>query len=250
MGKRSGGKATSPAPRAGAAYGRYIALGVLVLVLVGIGGAGAIIANQGAIASTPTAVKPPTAAVPSTPVVVPRCTAAPRVEHVKGNANAKVTIVEYSDFQCPYCAQYSVQTFPQIEEKYIKTGLVKYVFRPLVLPNHLQAQKAMEAAESAGAQGKFWEMHDLLFGRQSQWAEKGAAVEIFKGYAKSLGLDETAFALALDCGRYAAIGSENSADAQKAGVTGTPTFFVNGRILGGAYPFDQFAKVIEEELAK
>jgi len=222
LGKQGGGKATSPAPRAGAAYGRYIALGVLVLVLVGIGGAGAIIANQGAIASTPTAVKPPTAVVPSTAVAVPRCAPAPRVEHVKGNASAKVTIVEYSDFQCPYCAQYSVQTFPQIDEKYIKTGQVKYVFRAVVLPNHLQSQKAMEAAESAGAQGKFWEMHDLLFGRQSQWAEKGGAVEIFKGYAKSLGLDETAFASALDCGRYAAIANENGADAQKVGVTGTP----------------------------
>ena len=250
MKKQSGGKARSAAPRAGTAYGRYIALGVLVLVLVGIGGAGAIIANQGAFASTPTAVKAPTAVVPGTAVVAPRCTPAPRVEHVKGDANAKVTIIEYSDFQCPYCAQYAVQTYPQIDEKYIKTGKVKYIFRPLVLPNHLQAQKAMEAAESAGAQGKFWEMHDLLFGKQTQWAEKGGAVEIFKGYAKSLGLDEAAFASALDCGRYAAIGNENGADAQKAGVTGTPTFFVNGRILFGAYPFEQFAKVIEEELAK
>jgi protein-disulfide isomerase len=218
--------------------------------LVVIGGAGAMIANQGAFAPTPTAVKPPTAVVPATAVAAPRCTPAPRVEHVKGDANAKVTIIEYSDFQCPYCGQFSVQTYPQIDEKYIKTGKVKYIFRPLVLPNHLQAQKAMEAAESAGAQGKFWEMHDLLFAKQSQWSDKGGAVEIFKGYAKSLGLDEAAFALALDCGRYAAVATENGAAAQKAGVSGTPTFLVNGRVLNGAYPFEQFAKIIEEELAK
>jgi protein-disulfide isomerase len=250
LGKQSGGKPTSSAARPGSGYAKYIGLGVLVLLLIVLGGAGAIIANQVVLASTPTATKAPTAAVPGTAVVGPRCTPAPRVEHVKGNASAKVTIIEYSDFQCPYCAQYSVQTYPQIDEKYIKTGKVKYIFRPLVLPNHLQAQKAMEAAESAGAQGKFWEMHDLLFGRQSQWSDKGGAVEIFKGYAKSLALDEAAFAFALDCGRYAAIGNENGADAQKAGVTGTPTFLVNGRVLGGAYPFEQFAKVIEEELAK
>jgi protein-disulfide isomerase len=248
--KQSGGKGKSPTPRKGPGYLPYIALVALVILLAGLGGLVAVVANQAMPTSTPTAVKAPTAVVPNTPVPVARCTAAPRVEHVRGNANAKVTIIEYSDFQCPFCGQFAVQTFPQIDEKYIKTGLVKYVFRPLVLPNHLQAQKAMEAAESAGAQGKFWEMHDLLFGRQSQWAEKGGAVEIFKGYAKSLGLDETAFAQALDCGRYAGIGNENAADAQKAGISGTPTFFVNGRILGGAYPFDQFAKVIEEELAK
>ncbi len=250
MGKQIAAKPAPSAPRKGSVAGKYLALGALVLVLVVIGGAGAIVANQGAVPSTPTPLKLPTVTASSPVAVVPRCTPVARVEHVKGNANAKVTIVEYSDFQCPYCAQYSVQTYPQIDEKYIKTGLVKYIFRPLVLPNHLQAQKAMEAAESAGAQGKFWEMHDLLFARQSQWAEKGGAVEIFKGYAKSLGLDEAAFASALDCGRYSAIGNENGADAQKAGVTGTPTFFVNGRILGGAYPFEQFAKVIEEELAK
>jgi protein-disulfide isomerase len=250
LGKQSGGKSAASAPRTGTGNGKYMALGIVVLLLVVIGGAGAIIANQGVLASTPTAVKPPTAVIPATAVAVPRCTPAPRVEHVKGDANAKVTIIEYSDFQCPYCGQFSVQTYPQIDEKYIKTGKVKYIFRPLVLPNHLQAQKAMEAAEAAGAQGKFWEMHDLLFGKQSQWSDKGGAVEIFKGYAKSLGLDEAAFALALDCGRYAAIATENGAAAQKAGVTGTPTFLVNGRVLNGAYPFEQFAKIIEEELAK
>jgi protein-disulfide isomerase len=250
LGKRSGGKSAASAPPKGSVYLKYVVLGVFVLLLVVIGGAGAIIANQGTLASTPTPVKVPTAAVSATAAPVARCTPAPRVEHVKGDANAKVTIIEYSDFQCPYCAQFSVQTYPQIDEEYIKTGKVKYIFRPLVLPNHLQAQKAMEAAESAGAQGKFWEMHDLLFGKQSQWSDKGGAVEIFKGYAKSLGLDEAAFALALDCGRYAAIGNENSVEAQKAGVTGTPTFLVNGRVLNGAYPFEQFAKVIEEELAK
>lgn len=253
MGKQSDAKANAPAPGKTPGYLPYVALAVLVLALVTLGGAGAVvgvIANRPTATSTPTAVKPPTAAAVNTPVPVARCAAAPRVEHVRGNAGAKVTIIEYSDFQCPFCGQYAVQTFPQIDEKYIKTGLVKYVFRPLVLPNHLQAQKAMEAAESAGAQGKYWEMHDLLFGRQSQWSDKGGAVEIFKGYAKSLGLDETAFAQALDCGRYAGIANENAADAQKAGISGTPTFFVNGRMLGGAYPFEQFAKVIEEELAK
>lgn len=238
-----------------------MAVGVLVVALVALGGAAAIVANQGNPAPVAPTVVPtkqspsgtsgvatPTATKPAPPV--PTVPPGVHVEHIKGSATAKVTIVEYSDFQCPYCALYAVQTFPQIDAKYVKTGQVKYVFRPLALSGHRQAQKAAEAAECAMDQGKYWEMHDMLFARQQQWAEKGGAVEIFKGYAKSLGLDESAFATCLDGSKYAAVMPENYAEAQRAGISGTPTFFVNGRMLPGAYPFEEFAKVIDEELAK
>jgi protein-disulfide isomerase len=93
-------------------------------------------------------------------------------------------------------------------------------------------------------------MHDMLFARQSQWSEKGGAVEIFKGYAKSLGLDETVFAQCLDGGKFVNIPSENGADATRAGIEGTPTFFINNTVIPGAFPLADFVRVIEAELAK
>ena len=224
----------------GTALRRYAAVGALVLALVLLGGAGVLLTGQGAatpVAPTKTPTKAavaPTATRAGTPV--PTVPPGARIEHVKGDANAKVTVIEYSDFQCPYCGLFAVQTFPQVDEKYIKTGKVKWIFRPVALSYHLQAPKATESAECAGDQGKYWEMHDMLFARQSQWSEKGGAVELFKGYAKSLSLNEATFAACLDGSKYASIAALNMADARKVGVSGTPTYFVNGTMVGSCPP--------------
>jgi protein-disulfide isomerase len=90
--------------------------------------------------------------------------------HVQGASSAPVTIVEYSDFQCPYCARYSTETYPEIKAQYIDTGKVRYMFRHFPLSFHSEAELAAQAAECAGEQGKFWEMHDTLFANQSEWA--------------------------------------------------------------------------------
>ena len=133
----------------------------------------------------------------------------------------------------------------QLDDAYIKTGKVKFVYRDFPLSFHPQAQKSAEAAECAGEQGKFFDMHDLLF-------EKGVqgGVESFKGFAADLGLDTTTFNDCLDSGAMAAEVKKDMADGAAAGVTGTPGFLVNGKLVSGAQPFSAFQAIIDAELAK
>ena len=164
---------------------------------------------------------------------------------VKGDADAPVTIIEWSDFECPFCARFYSQTYGQIVEKYIETGKVKLIFRDFPLGFHANAQKAAEAAECAGEQGKFYEMHDLLF-------EEGVTggVESFKKMASELKLDTNDFDECLDSGAMASEVQKDMADGQAAGISGTPGFIINGRLVSGAQPFSAFEQIIEEELAK
>lgn len=165
---------------------------------------------------------------------------------VKGSPDAPVTIVEFSEFQCPYCGYYVRETFPKIDEAYIKTGKVKYVFRDFPLTSiHPYAQKAAEAGGCAAQQGKFWEYHDLLFAHQD-----ALDVSSLKQYAADLSLDTAQFDACLDSGAMADEVAGDFADGQTYGVSGTPAFFVNGIRLNGAQPFEAFQELIEEELAK
>ena len=165
---------------------------------------------------------------------------------VKGSPDAPVTIVEFSEFQCPYCGYYVREVFPRIDEAYIKTGKVKYVFRDFPLTSiHPNAQKAAEAGGCAAQQGKFWEYHDLLFAHQDT-----LDVASLKQYAADLGLDSARFDACLDSGAMAEEVAGDVADGQAYGVSGTPAFFVNGIKLTGAQPFEAFQELIEEELAK
>ena len=154
---------------------------------------------------------------------------------VKGDEDAPVTIIEWSDFECPFCARFYRDTLPLIEEEYIKTGKVKLVFRDFPLSFHQNAQKAAEAAECAGEQGKFWEMHDLLF---EQGVEGGTVG--FKQYAKQLGLNTAKFNECLDSGAMASEVRKDTADGAAAGIQGTPGFLINGKLVSGAQPFSSF----------
>ena len=162
---------------------------------------------------------------------------------IKGDPNAEVTIVEFSDYECPYCARFYSQTLKQIEETYIDTGKVKFIYRDYPLSGHSQAQKAAEAAECAGDQGMYYEMHDKLF-------EMGVSggVDSFKQYAVSIGLDATEFNDCLDSGKNYDEVRKDLSDGSAAGVRGTPAFFINGILVSGAQPFSAFQQVIEQEL--
>ncbi|MBI5393346.1 DsbA family protein [Candidatus Woesearchaeota archaeon] len=164
---------------------------------------------------------------------------------IKGDKNAKVTIVEFSDYQCPFCGRFFRDTLPQVEEQYVKTGKVKMVFRDFPLSFHENAQKAGEAAECAGDQDKYWEMHDKLFQNQQK-----LAVSDLKQYAVDLKLDTKAFNDCLDSSKYKAEMQKDMADGSSYGVSGTPAFFINGRKLVGAQPFSAFKSIIDAELAK
>lgn len=165
---------------------------------------------------------------------------------VKGLDSAPVTIIEFSDYQCPFCARFYSETLSKIDEKYIQTGKVKMVYRDFPLAFHEYAQKSAEAAECSGEQGKFWEYHDLLFENQAEWSQQG--ISKFKEYAELLRLDRNRFDKCLDEGEMAEEVKKDLADGTKAGVEGTPAFFINGKFVSGAQPFSVFEEIIEEEL--
>jgi protein-disulfide isomerase len=167
-----------------------------------------------------------------------------------GAADASVTIVEYSDFQCPYCRQHALQTLPKIVETYVDTGKVRYIFNDFPLESHPNAAKAAEAARCAGAQGAYWVMHNRLFQDPKEWSQQGEGegIDTFVGYAADLGLDQAAFRQCIESGQYGPQIRQTLWEGQQAGVQGTPSFLINGQLLSGAYPFDEFQRIIEDEL--
>lgn len=164
---------------------------------------------------------------------------------VLGEKDAPVTIIEYSDYECPFCARFYTGAYQQIKEEYIATGKVKLIFKDFPLSFHQNAQKASEAAWCAGDQDKYFEMHDKLF-------ESGVSggTTTFKKYAKELGLDEKDFNECLDSDKYEDLVQQNFKEGQSVGVSGTPSFTINGKLIVGAQPFEVFKQAIEEELNK
>jgi len=156
-------------------------------------------------------------------------------EPFKGEKNAKLTLVEFSEFQCPFCGRHVRDTYPQLEKEYIQTGKVKYVFRDLPLESiHKNAFKASEAAHCAGEQGKFWEMHDRLFANQNSLEPA-----MLTAHAQAIGVDSKKFQACLDAGKYAADIRKDIADANRLGITGTPT-----TVIGMTQPNDPKIKVL------
>ncbi|HEX2224847.1 MAG TPA: thioredoxin domain-containing protein [Thermoanaerobaculia bacterium] len=159
-----------------------------------------------------------------------------------GAANAPVTIVEFSDFECPYCSRVN-PTLAQVMSTY--GDKVRIEFRQFPLNFHPNAQKAAEASLCAHDQGKFWELHDAMFADQ-----KALAVDAIKAKAKELGLNAEQFNTCLDSGKHAAAVQADLQAGAQAGVSGTPAMFINGRFINGAVPFEQIAKVIDDELKR
>lgn len=162
-----------------------------------------------------------------------------------GSPDAPVTIVEYTDFQCPFCARHFTQTFPQLKEKYIDTGIVRYVFKDFPLTSiHPQAVIAAEAARCAGEQNAYLEMHDTLFANQDEWNGRNEAATLFIQYATDMGLEPTPFTECLESHRYEDYVMADFTEGAGFGIQGTPTFFVNGHIFVGAQPFATFEQII------
>lgn len=174
---------------------------------------------------------------------------------VLGRPDAPVTLVEFSDYQCPFCARFAATTFPVLKKDYIDTGKVRYVFRDFPLDRiHPQARKAAEAAHCAGDQGRYWEMHDRLFQHQRSLVSSQLGE-----HARTLGLEGAAFDECLASDKHAARVEKGLADGRAAGVDGTPGFVVartqpgevvEGRAIRGAQPIDVFRQLVEELLAR
>ncbi len=183
----------------------------------------------------------PAAAQPTAPAVVD---VSVDDDPARGPDDAAVTIIEFSDFQCPYCGRFFQQTLPQLMAQY--GNRVRFVYRDFPLDQiHPNARNAAMAAECADDQGKFWEYHDVLFSNQ-----QALGVPDLKRYAEELGLDAEAFAECLDSQKYNGEVDADLRDGLRAGVTGTPTFFINGKRVVGAQPLQTFQTLIEQALAE
>ncbi len=158
----------------------------------------------------------------------------------RGPQNAPVTVVEFSDFQCPFCGK-AHDTVEQVMQAY--AGKVRLVFRQFPLEMHQHAKKAAEASLCANEQGKFWEYHDVLFKNQQT-----LDAPQLKDHANEIGLEQSKFASCLDSGKFSKAVQDDMSAGQQVGVSGTPAFFINGVMLSGAMPFDEFKRVIDQEL--
>jgi protein-disulfide isomerase len=165
-------------------------------------------------------------------------------EHIRGNPDADITIIEWSDFQCPFCQRFT-NTLDRIVEDY--GDKVRVVYRHFPLDSiHPYARKAAEASECAGEQNNFWEYHDLLYAQQSSIGSGG--VNFLKSAAGQLNLDQSKFDECLDSGKYRELVDNHYKVGLSAGVTGTPGSFLNGRTLGGAVPYESLKASIESLL--
>lgn len=160
----------------------------------------------------------------------------------KGPPDAPITIVEFSDYQCPFCARVN-PTLERLMREY--AGKIRIVFRDFPLPSHPEAPKAAEAARCAGEQGQYWAMHDRLFANQ-----QALQVDALKAHAAALGLDRARFDACLDSGRHAAAVQADLEAGRRLGVNSTPTLYVNGRPVAGAQPYEYFKAIIDEELER
>jgi len=178
-----------------------------------------------------------------------------------GSKNAPLTLIEFSDFQCPFCRLFWRDTLPQITKEYIDTGKLKFVYRDFPLSSHPAAEPSAQAAECADDQGKFLAMHDKIFqeqAKQGQGTVQFTSQDI-KTWASQIGLNTLKFNQCLDSGKYADEVEKDLADGSAAGIEGTPGFFIgksdssgviNGTLISGAQPFSAFKAVIDQILSE
>jgi protein-disulfide isomerase len=223
--------------------GSMAVLALFFMMSMFLGGkGGTLLATNGGSNNTGTVVQPTPTPSPTQPTNFPPAADPAPVtgeDHIRGNVNAKVTLIEYSDFECPFCLRH-LDTLDQLLATYPND--VRLVYRHFPLSFHPEAQKAAEASECAADQGKFWEMHDKIFEAN---AGGDMGVDKWKQVASELGLNTNQFNTCLDSGEKA---DEVNADLQEgslAGIGGTPGTFVNGQLIEGAVPFATFKQVVE-----
>lgn len=168
-----------------------------------------------------------------------------------GNADATVTVTEYSDYQCPFCATFYKKTLPAILSQYVKKGLVKFEYKDFPLGGHINAVPAAIATHCAGEQQAFWYMHSMLFENQSDWGRQDPDLvnETLLGYAKELGLDEEKFSECQDSDVYNQKIQADFNEGVKLGVDATPSFNINGELIIGAEKYAKFDQVIKSKLS-
>lgn len=167
-----------------------------------------------------------------------------KTRHFKGDPNAPITMIEFGDFQCPFCGRYASDTHPQVEEQYIKSGKVRFGFVNFAFLGS-ESTWAAEAAECASDQNKYWEYHDKLYNSQSGENQGAFNKDNLKKFAQDLGLDTQTFNDCLDSGKYTSLIQGDTSASSALGVQSTPTFLINGQPVIGAQPFEVFQQTID-----
>lgn len=168
---------------------------------------------------------------------------------ILGSPSAKLWVIEVSDFQCPYCKQWHDDAYPMLIKDYVKTGKVRLAYVNFPLSMHKNARAASTAAMCAGAQGKFWPMHDALFASQGKWEGEQNPSTTFDSLAKSLGVDIASYHSCLSSPAIAALIAGDQDRAQRGGVTSTPSFWVGSRMIEGAVPASEMRAALDAALA-
>jgi protein-disulfide isomerase len=168
-----------------------------------------------------------------------------QTRHFRGDPDAPITIIEFSDFKCGFCGRFATETSPQLEEAYIESGVVRFGYQSIAILSE-ESVHAAEAGECAADQEAFWPYHDLLFAQLAQ-GNGNFSRENLKQFAADLDLDTATFNECLDSGKYTDLIRDQTMDARSIGIQSTPTFLINGRPFIGAQPFEAFQQVIEAE---
>ncbi len=202
----------------------------------------ALVAVAGAILIVRSA-RQPRAAVATTAPIMP----AQAEGHLLGNANAPVQVMEFADFECPACGNFSVITEPDVRTRIVNAGLASYRFFDYPLPMHKNTMAASNAAACADEQGKFWEMHDALFRNQADWNGEATSdpKKVFKGYVGTLGIDADKWEKCFDEQRYQSRILANQAEGNRRKVQSTPTFVIGTRMIPGSLSYDQFKAYVD-----
>jgi len=169
---------------------------------------------------------------------------------IQGSPTAPVWVIEVSDFQCPFCRQWHDETYQKLRDEFVRTGKVRLAYINFPLAQHKHAWPAAEAAMCAGAQGKFWEMHDALFANQAKWEALPSPTLIFDSLARAAGVDVARWRQCLQSGKMKPWIQADHDRAQAAGAASTPSFMIGDRILVGATPIEKLRSAIDSALAK
>jgi protein-disulfide isomerase len=189
-------------------------------------------------------LKPATVSIPANVTVQPSDTAGFR-GYVKGAEGAPVEITEYADYQCPFCQTFATLQMPTIEERLIKTGRLRWRYRDFPLQQHPYSRIAAHSAACADEQGKFWPQHERIYEGQSDWSDSRKGADIFRRYARELGLDLGRYDACMAAGKYAGRIQASYDEGARAGVSSTPTLLVGGRLYQGRFDSDAITRLVD-----
>jgi protein-disulfide isomerase len=189
-------------------------------------------------------LKPATVSIPANVTVQPSDTAGFR-GYLKGAEGAPVEITEYADYQCPFCQTFATLQMPTIEERLIKTGRLRWRYRDFPLQQHPYSRIAAHSAACADEQGKFWPQHERIYEGQSDWSDSRKGADIFRRYARELGLDLGRYDACMAAGKYAGRIQASYDEGARAGVSSTPTLLVGGRLYQGRFDSDAITRLVD-----